>query len=224
MRGPARLLAVLAAAVVAVVGAVPAARSAVANDASSGSRRLLQATAPGDAPLVPDPTLPLWSSPPVYMGCYHDHDPKAGGMNHAKPPTTATGPRLLRFGVPGCSGSWGCAQAGSASHVKSCLPWPSSVPSCDGKKMTQAYCVQMCSGWHDSYVYSSTAYAVECWCDSAMQNPDGLDRGLGLASDCSMPCKGSATEQCGGFWFSTVFSSDTPGALAEMFIATIMLG
>lgn len=187
--------------------------------ASSGG---LPPSAPGDAPLVLDPALPPWPTPPVYLGCYHDHDPNVHGNNHEKPPISSLGPRLLRFGVPGCSGGWGCGS--NHAHLKSCLPWPSSLAKCDNKKMSQAYCAQICHAWHDSYVYSATAYAEECWCDSAMQNPDGEHRGLATtANECNMPCKGKTTEICGGFWFITIFSVVSPSIIGLVFSGVILV-
>lgn len=114
----------------------------------------LQSSPPAAAPLVRIPDLPPFPSTPEYLGCFHDHDP------HASDPASAKGPRLLRFGAPGCSGAWGCGDGGA--HLASCVPWPAQLPACQQPKMSRAYCVQLCLAWSPTFVFSATAYANEC--------------------------------------------------------------
>ena len=52
---------------------------------------------------------------PSVLGCYKDHDPSFSTPEFV-------GPRLLTWGVPGCSGWGGCE---SSNHGRSdCKPWP----------------------------------------------------------------------------------------------------
>lgn len=56
---------------------------------------------PAQPPLVPTAGLPPWpsdcSTGPTFLGCFHDHDPTFENKEFV-------GPRILTYGVPGCSG------------------------------------------------------------------------------------------------------------------------
>lgn len=68
--------------------------------------------------------------PLVVLGCYHDHDPNAASLQGGE---KYVGARLLKYGMPKCSGQWGCGTGAKA--IKDCLPWPATLEACDGKKM-----------------------------------------------------------------------------------------
>ena len=94
-------------------------------------------------------------SPPAGQGCFTDHDPKA--------PKPHEGKRLLQCGVVGCSGDWGCGGHKAECPTADCPPWPAGAAKCDGKKMTPAYCAQMCLAWSPRFSYAGVAYGSECW-------------------------------------------------------------
>ena len=69
------------------------------------------------------------AQPADAVGCYHDHDPHAGSMGPAY-----VGARLLKFGIPGCSGAWGCGTG--PNNIKDCPAWPAALEKCSGNKAT----------------------------------------------------------------------------------------
>ena len=94
--------------------------------------------------------------------------------------------------------------------------------------MTEETCIAYCS--KAGYIYAGTEYTDEC-CKSCYPDiNDGLapdtysdcgdslnGAGTAAAGDCSMPCAGNATEQCGGpnrlnlFWSGTSGPQTNPG-------------
>lgn len=78
--------------------------------------------------------------------------------------------------------------------------------------MTAQSCIAHCT--QAGFNYAGTEYSSECFCGDKL----GSQSTMGTASDCSMPCTGNATTQCGGpnrlsvFWNGQAPSS----ALSEI--------
>ena len=69
------------------------------------------------------------SQPPEKVGCYHDHDPHAAAMG-----AQFVGTRLLKYGMPGCSGAWGCGTG--PNNIKDCPAWPATLEKCTRTQAT----------------------------------------------------------------------------------------
>ena len=81
------------------------------------------------------------------LGCYADHDPHAASLGPEH-----VGPRLLRYGMPGCSGAWGCGDG--PNSAQGCPPWPPTLERCAGAKVTPEYCAAMCQAWGSDLIYA----------------------------------------------------------------------
>lgn len=80
----------------------------------------------------------------------------------------------------------GCYTEGSGGRALS------AASTADGSKMTVEFCATFCSG--KGYAFFGVEYGQECYC-----NNDGPGKGSAQVSDtdCSMTCKGDASEWCG---------------------------
>lgn len=133
--------------------------------------------------------IPPWpaDSPPQGQGCFSDHGQNAG----LKPPHL--GPRLLECGMWGCSGGFGCggAHVGTGKSKgcpkEDCPPWPSSLPKCDGSKMTPEQCSQLCLAWSPEFRYAvrSTAPLLRFGCGSTVAKLRAPDTTLPTHSTCT---------------------------------------
>ncbi|XP_063968678.1 neurotrypsin-like [Lytechinus pictus] len=65
------------------------------------------------------------------------------------------------------------------------------------QSMSISYCIQFCQDSTTSnYTYAGVESGNECYCGKASDNY--TRHGVGVDSDCSVPCHGDPTESCGG--------------------------
>merc|ERR1712023_585466 len=138
---------------------------------------------------------------PEGQGCFQDHAPQEKGDKKGK--------RLLKCGIVGCSGNWGCggSAVGDTCPADDCPPWPATVEKCDGAKMSIEYCIQLCLAWSPKFSYAGVTYTSECWCDRELHLYGSADPLSWATSNycvdhtskfCNMKCKGDDKEICGG--------------------------
>ncbi len=164
------------------------------------------------------PAAPPLSKPPIVLGCYHDHDPNAGSLAGGE---KYIGTRLLKYGMPKCSGAWGCGDG--PKNVHGCPTWPSALDSCDRTKMTPEYCATMCHAWDPSLIYAGCGGSGdECWCSPSL-NTDGGNEPEPNEKACNNPCKGDATEMCGGHFLISLVATSEPDTWAWVFVAVLLL-
>ena len=162
------------------------------------------------------PALPL-AEPPAVLGCYHDHDPNAAALGNDK----YVGTRLLKYGMPKCSGAWGCGDG--PKNIHDCPAWPSTLAACESAKMTPDYCATMCKAWDPSLIYAGCGGSGdECWCSPSLHTDGGNDPEP-TDKDCSNPCKGDATLKCGGHFAISLVATAEPDTWAWAFVATVFL-
>ena len=151
----------------------------------------------GESPVDFPKAIPLdWTA------CFHDHDPNAAALGDGGKPHV--GVRLLKYGIPHCSGTWGCGTG--EKSIKNCPPWPAGLEQCDTKKVEPQYCAKMCLSWMPDLVFSgSGGSGNECWCSNEL-NTDGppANKEADKPSECNTNCKGNAAEKCGGYFYISV--------------------
>lgn len=163
------------------------------------------------------PALPL-AEPPVVLGCYHDHDPNAAALAGGD---KYVGTRLLKYGMPKCGGAWGCGDG--PKNIHDCPAWPSTLNACDSAKMTPDYCATMCKAWDPSLIYAGCGGSGdECWCSPSLHTDGGNDPEP-TQKTCNNPCKGDATEMCGGHFAISLVATSEPDTWAWAFVATVFL-
>ncbi|XP_041483833.1 lysyl oxidase homolog 3A-like [Lytechinus variegatus] len=108
----------------------------------------------------------------------------------------------------------GCSSAGSASchgdGYLGCFMDTRNGRVLSGESMLNislmsiSYCIQFCQGSTTAnYVYAGVESGNECYCGKASDNY--TRHGVGVNSDCSLPCHGDPTESCGGPGYIAVF-------------------
>ncbi|XP_063967904.1 kremen protein 1-like [Lytechinus pictus] len=129
-----------------------------------------------------------------------------------------------------CNGGEGnVAACSTLSHASGCSP--AGAASCHGEgylgcfkdnktdrvlssnfKLSSAsinisYCIWFCRLSITSYyTYAGVGNGNECYCGVASDNY--ARHGVGVDSDCSVPCQGDPTESCGGIGYIAVFRSE----------------
>ncbi|KAI0813023.1 copper radical oxidase [Xylaria sp. FL0064] len=129
-----------------------------------------------------------------------------------KAPASADPPSPTPLGsVPELPGSWayrGCYTEGSSGRAL-------NVQQPDSQDLTIESCVNTCID--AGYGVAGLEYASQCFCDNFVRNGANLTD----ASDCSSPCTGDATQDCGAGNRLSIYSNDTlvvykpPSALTE---------
>ncbi|KAI0968234.1 copper radical oxidase [Xylaria arbuscula] len=101
--------------------------------------------------------------------------------------------------VPVLPGTWaykGCYTEGSSGRAL-------NIQQPDNDDLTIESCVNICIG--AGYSVAGLEYASQCFCDDFVRNGANLTS----ASDCSSPCSGDASEDCGAGNRLSIFSNDT---------------
>ena len=74
---------------------------------------------------------------------------------------------------------------------------------------------QKCAGLCSGSPFFNTQYGIQCWCGDA--DTDFDQHGTSNEAECDIPCAGNAGEDCGGFYWASVYSTSadaptpTPG-------------
>ena len=137
------------------------------------------ATAKPPPPSSALPSSPPSSSPPV----------SAGSVSSSKGNSSVTLPS-------------GWTSAGCYSDAVSPRSLSGITFAWWGQKITSSGCAQYCDS--KGYSYAGTEYAAQCFCGNELVNSEPQP-----STDCDMPCKGSASEICGGAARLSVFKSST---------------
>ena len=69
---------------------------------------------------------------------------------------------------------------------------------------------QKCAGLCGGSPFFNTQYGIECWCGDA--DTDFDQHGASNEAECDISCAGNAGENCGGFFWASVYSNSAgPG-------------
>ena len=69
---------------------------------------------------------------------------------------------------------------------------------------------QKCAGLCSGSPFFNTQYGIQCWCGDA--DTDFDQHGASNEAECDIPCAGNAGEDCGGFYWGSVYSNSAgPG-------------
>ncbi len=201
---------------------------------------------PRESPLVALPSLPPFPVPPKYRGCFSEHDPNVEADSEFHGRRNVRFGRRGCSGMGGCgdgpAANPECEKHPDPAGVASCDPGQMTractlhLPchmrphgACNALDCVNELtprsmgtdCVQQCLAWDHRFVYSATAYAKECWCDTELHLGPSK---LGTDEDCTIKCSGDSDETCGGKWFATVYSVEGDPMLGLAVIAAVLGG